>query len=78
MDVITYLCFGQSIDAIDEPDFKAPLVEAMHTSTLLFPFFKHFNLYRKMIVNCPPKISVAFSPETAGLIRMQQVSISLF
>ncbi|KAI9865057.1 MAG: hypothetical protein M1830_006062, partial [Pleopsidium flavum] len=73
MDVITCLCFGQSIDAVDEPDFKAPLVEAMHISTLIFPFFKHFDLYRKMIMSCPPRISVALSPETAGLIRMQQL-----
>jgi hypothetical protein len=73
MDILTYLCYGNSINAMDEPDFKAPLVEAMHTVTPLSPMLQHFSLYKSMIQNIPPKISIKLSPETAGLVRMQQV-----
>ena len=74
MDVITYLCFGQSLNAVNEPGFKAPLIEAMHNSTPLVPVFKHFKLIRKLIMSLPPNIAIATSPDIAGLIRMQVVS----
>jgi hypothetical protein len=73
MDVITYLCFGQSGNAVDEPDFHDPLVEAMHNSTTLVPVFFHFKLIRKLIMDMPPEMAKRSAPETAGLINMQQV-----
>jgi hypothetical protein len=76
MDILTYLCYGNSINAMDEPEFKAPLVEAMHTVTPLAPMLQHFWLYKYMIQNMPPNISVKLSPETAGLVRMQEVCSS--
>lgn len=78
MDVITYLCFGQPMDAINEPDFKAPLIGAMHAGTLLVPIFVHFKIIRKWIMDCPPELAIAMSPDTAGLINMQQVSKAYF
>ncbi len=74
MDIITYLCFGRSVDAIDEPGFKAPIIVAMDASLPVFVRFKHSEIYKKMIVNCPPTISKVISPATAGLVDLQQVS----
>jgi cytochrome P450 len=73
MDVITHLCFGKDIKAVEAPDFKAPLVEALHNSTPAFTVFRHFSLLRKMVFNMPPKMSIAMNPDTKGLIQMQQL-----
>ncbi|KAG9185504.1 hypothetical protein G6011_08048 [Alternaria panax] len=35
VDVITTFCFGKSIHAVDEPDFKAPIVVALEAATPL-------------------------------------------
>lgn len=74
MDVITYLCFGQPINAVDEPDFKSPLIEAMDSGLPIITIFKHFPIVRILINTMPPDIGIAMSPDVAGLIRMQQVS----
>lgn len=76
MDVITYLCFGQSRSAIDQPDFHDPLVEAMHNSQSIAPAFFHFKWFRALIMGMPPEMSKKMSPETAGLVNMQVVSRS--
>ena len=76
IDVITSLCFGESIKAIDQPGFRAPLVEAMDASLPVFVQFKHFELYRKLILNCPTKLAQMLTPETKGLADLQQVSLS--
>ncbi|KAI9834921.1 MAG: hypothetical protein M1819_002644 [Sarea resinae] len=74
MDVVTYLCYGQPLHAVTEPDFRAPLIEAMHASSPIFPFFRHFQFSKALIKNTPPRIAKAIFPDTSGLVRMQQVS----
>lgn len=74
MDVTTHLCFGQSVNAINEPGFKAPIIVAMDASLPVFVRFKHFEFYKNMIMNCPPNLSKILSPATSGLIDLQQVS----
>jgi cytochrome P450 len=73
MDIITYLCFGSSVDAINAPGFQAPIIEAMEASLPVFIRFKHSELYKNMIMNCPPKLSKILSPPTSGLVDMQQM-----
>jgi hypothetical protein len=73
MDVITYLCFGRSANAIEAPDFRAPIIEAMDASMPVFVRFKHAAWYKNMIMNCPPNISRLVSPATTGLVDLQQV-----
>ncbi len=73
MDVITYLCFGNSVNAIEEPDFEAPIIHAMDASMPVFVRFKHAEWYKNMIMNCPPNISRVVSPQTAGLVDLQQI-----
>lgn len=73
MDIITYYSFGTSVNAIDEPDFKAPILVAMDASMPVFVMFKHSPLYKNMIIKCPPNISRIISPPTAGLVDLQQI-----
>ena len=74
MDIITYLCFGKSVDAVQDPDFASPIILAMDASTPVLLRFKHSDLYKNMIQKCPPAIGKMVSPDTAGLIDLQQVS----
>lgn len=73
MDTITYFCFAKSVDALAEPDFKAPIIEAMEASLPAFIVFKHFSLIRKAVFGMPAWLSILTSPQTAGLIRLQQL-----
>ncbi|KAL1963324.1 hypothetical protein VTN77DRAFT_8445 [Rasamsonia byssochlamydoides] len=71
LDIITYLCFGNSVNAINAPNHEAPIILSMDASVPVFVPFKHFSLYKEMIVNCPPYISKIVSPATAGLVNLQ-------
>jgi len=73
MDIITFFCFGKSVDAINAPQFHAPIIEAMDASLPVFVWFKHSDIYKNMILKCPPKISKIISPPTRGLVDLQQV-----
>jgi hypothetical protein len=73
MDTITSFCFAKSVDALGEPDFKAPIIEAMEASLPAFVLFKHFSLIRKAVFNMPPWLSIRVSPQTAGLVQLQQI-----
>lgn len=69
------LCFGNSVDAINMPDHKAPIILAMDASLPVFVAFKHSALFKNMIIHCPPRISKVTSPATAGLVDLQQVEL---
>ncbi|KAL2784370.1 cytochrome P450 [Aspergillus keveii] len=71
MDIITYLCFANSVDAVHAPNYEAPIILAMDASMGAFVRFKHANWYKNMIMNCPPKLSKIISPATAGLVELQ-------
>ena len=73
MDIITYLCFGKSLNAMDEPGFRAPIIVAMDASQEVFVRFKHSELYKSMIVKCPQSITRIVAPDTMGLIELQEV-----
>lgn len=75
MDVIMTFCFGKPIDAVDAPDFQAPIVVAMHASAPVFVNFKYSEPFKNMILKCPPNLSKMMSPETAGLVDLQQVCL---
>lgn len=73
VEVITYLCFGNNLDAITAPDYEAPVIKAMDSSLPVFVGFKHSWLLKEMIMNCPPKLSKLISPATAGLVDLQEL-----
>jgi hypothetical protein len=53
IDTITAFCFAQSVNAINAPNFVAPLIEAMETGSPQYVIFMHFPL-RKAIFSLPP------------------------
>ncbi|KAJ8116800.1 hypothetical protein OPT61_g1845 [Boeremia exigua] len=73
MDIICTFCFGKPIHAVDAPDFAAPIVVAMDASLPVFIRFKYSELYKNLIMNCPPKLSRIVSPATSGLVDLQQL-----
>jgi len=73
IDTIMTLCFGNPIHAIDAPGFRAPIVEAMEACSPVFLRFKYSDFYKNMILQCPPKLSRILSPETAGLVDLQEL-----
>ena len=73
IDVVTAFCFARSVDAVDAPDFHAPIVDAMHTSNPTFVMLKHFPLFRKTLFGLPPWLAIKASPETAGLTKLQVI-----
>ncbi len=71
MDSITAFCFAQSVDAIDAPNYAAPIIQAMEASLPTFIVFKHFPLLRNLIFSLPPWLAIKASPRTAGLTQLQ-------
>ena len=45
----------------------------MDASLPVFVAFKHSSLYKNAIMKCPPNLSRIVSPETSGLVDLQQV-----
>ncbi|KAF4226117.1 hypothetical protein CNMCM6805_005163 [Aspergillus fumigatiaffinis] len=72
VEVITYLCFGNNLDAISARNYEAPIIKAMDSSLPVFVSFKHSSLLKETIINCPPKLSRLISPATAGLVDLQE------
>ncbi|KAF8855457.1 putative cytochrome P450 [Acephala macrosclerotiorum] len=73
VDMITEFCFAKSVDAMDAPDFAAPIVVAMDNSLPTFHLFHHFPWFRKTIFSLPPRLAIKASPETAGLTHLQVI-----
>jgi hypothetical protein len=73
IDTVIKFCFDKSVDAMDAPEFAAPIVEAMDNSLPTFHLFKHFPPFRKIIFSLPPNIAMKASPETAGLTQLQVI-----
>lgn len=73
VDMITAFCFAKSVDAMDEPEFAAPIVVAMDNSLPTFHLFHHFPWFRKTIFSLPPWLAIKASPETAGLTHLQVI-----
>ncbi|CRG84223.1 Trichodiene oxygenase [Talaromyces islandicus] len=73
VDVITYLCFGNDIDAIGAPGYEAPIIKAMDSSLSVFVGFKYSSLLKDAVINCPPNLSKVVSPATSGLVDLQKL-----
>ena len=67
-------CFAKSVDALGEPEFKAPIVEAMEASLPASVIFKHFGLVRK-VAFALPGLGALFSPPLAGLNRLKKLLV---
>lgn len=76
IDVITSFCFARSVDAIDAPDFQAPIIKAMDASLPAFLIFRNFPPLRRLVLSLPPWISIRLSPAAAGLFQVRQMLTS--
>lgn len=73
LDTITSFCFAKSADALGEPDFKAPIIEAMEVTLPAFVVFKHFSLIRKVVFAMPTWLSAKTSANMVGLTNLQRL-----
>jgi hypothetical protein len=73
MDTITSFCFAKSVNALAEPGFKAPIIEAIEALLPAFVLFKYFSLICRAVFSMLLWLSVIVSPQTAGLINLQRV-----
>ncbi|PGH18252.1 hypothetical protein AJ79_00591 [Helicocarpus griseus UAMH5409] len=75
VDTITSFSFARSVDAMDVPEFCAPIVQAMEDSILPMLVFRHFSFLRTIIMGLPPWLSVRINPDTAALVHMRQMLV---
>ena len=73
VDAIMSFCFANSLHALREPSFEAPVEKAMTlalptvTKIKYLPIIKHFSSI------CPPALMSFLKPELAGLVQMRVV-----
>ncbi|KAK7532076.1 cytochrome P450 monooxygenase-like protein [Phyllosticta citribraziliensis] len=77
LDVIMYLCFGTTVNALAEPEFRSPFLVAVDASVPIGLRFKHFPLYRALILAVAPVLSkVVSNPEMAGMVHLHKLLYS--
>jgi cytochrome P450 len=73
LDIITYLSFGKSVQALETPGFKAPFIISMDSGATAFIRFKYSNTYKRLIMGTPPALAVLLSPPAAGMLNLQKM-----
>jgi hypothetical protein len=71
LDVISYIALGKSVCALETPGFKAPLLESMDAGATIFNWFKHSDLFRRIVFAIPPDLAMKLSPDGAGMIKFE-------
>lgn len=66
-------CFANSVDALGEPDFKAPIVEAMQDASDCFLLFKHFPLLQSVVSLLPGSLAAMILPQSLGIARIKRI-----
>ncbi|KAL2681747.1 cytochrome P450 monooxygenase-like protein [Phyllosticta citricarpa] len=71
LDVVMYFCFGTSVHALKAPDFRSPFLIAVEASTPLGLRFKHFPLYKALLLAVAPTLSKFSSdPIMSGMVEL--------
>src|SRR5947207_14034877 len=73
VDTITAFCFAKSVNAMDEPDFAAPIVEAMDNSLPTFHLLNNFPPFSTLIFTLPRWSGIKSEPEAAVLTNFEVV-----
>ncbi|KAK6842675.1 hypothetical protein PG987_003535 [Apiospora arundinis] len=73
LDAATDFCFGTSLEALDAPEFRAPLLVAMDAALPGFVVMKHFPLLRKIALSLPSWFVGGLYPDMVGLPRTQEM-----
>lgn len=73
VDTTTSVCFARSVDALGEPEFKAPIVEAMEEAPAHLVLFKHFPWLQSIFIRMPRWLTVMVAPQTSGIARVMDI-----
>lgn len=66
-------CFANSLQALREPNFEAPVEKAMTLALPTVTKIKYMPIIKWFGSNCPPALMSILKPELAGLVRMRIV-----
>ena len=69
-DVILAWCFAKSVNAMDAPNFRAPVISALEAAIKGFKFIRNFEFMRRLNFYLPPWLVIKMAPEMAGLVRL--------
>lgn len=72
LDTITTFCFAKCFDALEVPNFEAPMIEAMQATLPSGHIFKNFDLIRRIAVGMPQWLGAKITPQLAGLFEAQK------
>jgi cytochrome P450 len=61
------------VDALGEPEFKAPIVEAMEVSSDCLVLFKHFPWLQTILFRLPQSLTLIIAPQISGIFRVTKI-----
>lgn len=73
VDVIFSICFATPLNATSSPNFRAPLVHAMHAALPMAMVFKNFPTFQTIMSFCPPSLAGYLNPELKGLLNVREM-----
>ncbi|KAH0607668.1 uncharacterized protein H6S33_002702 [Morchella sextelata] len=74
MDIITSFCFAESLNALDHKGFRHPVLVGVEVALPMYWVFKHFRPVQWIFMHTPTWLSLLMSPETAGIMGVQNVT----
>ncbi|KAJ5503276.1 hypothetical protein N7463_006150 [Penicillium fimorum] len=66
LETITATCFGKSASCFEYEGFASPILQAMESIVAWFMVFKHFGLFRRVILSIPDLLEEAVALVIAG------------
>jgi hypothetical protein len=73
LTVLTDLCFGIRVDAINAPNYEAPINFAMESAQIFLTKYKLVPVYKNLLYSIPSSISLILSPSIATLMNLEKV-----
>ncbi|KAH8094802.1 cytochrome P450 [Cristinia sonorae] len=73
LDTITSVCFATSTDAINAPDFKSPVLLAMHSAVGILQTFIYFPVVRSIMGKIPPSMLFKMTTLLDGYNEIRQI-----
>ncbi|KAJ5674343.1 uncharacterized protein N7477_004277 [Penicillium maclennaniae] len=73
LETITATCFGKSASCFEHEGFASPILEAMESIVTWFMVFKHFGLFRRVILSIPEWVGLALFPKAIAFAQMRKM-----
>ena len=71
MDAVLFVCLGESLDTLEDPNFRHPVVEFMEQTLPLLWVFKHIPIIRIVMLGIPDGISEMMGAH--GILLLKKV-----